>query len=697
MCRTIDLALRDEARLSLCLPEQQRENKETALEASSASSSGSPTGDSDPSGVADLRQGGLLAQQLPGYQERAAQIEMAVLVAQALSSKKHAIVEAPTGTGKSLSYLIPIVRSGKTALISTANKALQEQLIQKDIPFVQKHIQWFEAAKVKGFGNYLCLDRLEEVCASPLPAAWVHLVQYLVGLSTDPTSVFTGDLETLTVSLPDDLRTRVNGDRDQCAWSKCPHFQRCYLRQMREQAQQAQVIVVNHTLLSLDAATDGAILPDREVTVVDEAHHLEDEATRAAAVTVKASQITSVLALTAIQAQTPWALRSEIAACLARVWQQFEESLSAAKKDAVTLREPIPEGLRLAELLSQLAETLEQHPPLGQTDKEAVLAQKRIQRVHRLSEQLQRVCAVDQPKEFVYALERVLAAGQQAAMVEISATPLDVSSWLKEHLFDRHPVICASATLATVSTAGKRGPTLTYFKRRVGLDKVEVLERILPLSFDYQRRALLYVPHDVPGPAYDDEVAVQRYVHAIATRMERLVNVSQGRAFLLFSSRRMLDVVYDRIASRLSYPVLRQGDLPRAALVQSFRQQRGSVLFGLRSFWEGIDIAGDALSLVVIDKLPFEPPDNPVQAARVARMIEEGKDWFGEYVLPQAVLQLKQGVGRLLRSQEDRGVMAILDSRLRTRRYGRRVFEALPPAPLTSRLKDVERFFASAS
>ena len=667
------------------------------METPPASSSGSPPTDSDLSGIADLRQGGRLAQQLPGYQERPAQINMAALVAQALKKRRHAVIEAPTGTGKGLSYLIPIVRSGQTALISTANKALQEQLIQKDIPFVQQHIQWFEAAKVKGFGNYLCLDRLESVRASPFPAAWDHLVQHLVELTTDPTSIFSGDLETLSVSLPEDLRTQVNGDRDQCAWSKCPHYQRCYLRQMREQAQRAQVIVVNHTLLLLDAAADGAILPERNVIVVDEAHHLEEEATRVATVTVKASQITSVLALTAVQAHPPSTLRAEIAACLARIWQQFEEALDAAKKDAVTLREPVPEGSHLAELLSQLAESLELHPSLVQTDQETVLAQKRIQRIRRLSEQVQQVCAVNQPRKYVYALERGSAAGQQAPMVVISMTPLDVSSWLEKHLFHRPPVVCTSATLATVSTGGKRGPTLSYFKRRVGLDEVEVLERILPLSFDYASHSLLYVPRDVPTPAYDDPLAVQRYVHAIATRMERLVNLSRGRAFLLFSSQRMLDLVYDFIAPRLSYPVLRQGDLPRPALVRSFRQQRGSVLFGLKTYWEGIDIVGDDLSLVVIDKLPFEPPDEPVHAARVDRMINAGKDWFGEYVLPLAVLQLKQGVGRLLRSQEDRGVMAILDSRLHYRPYGRPVIEALPPAPLTSHLKDVERFYSNST
>ncbi|MGB8348215.1 MAG: DEAD/DEAH box helicase [Ktedonobacteraceae bacterium] len=453
------------------------------MEAFSTSSSGSRPGDSDVSGMADLRQGGLLAQQLPGYQERPAQIAMADLVAQVLFSKQHAIVEAPTGTGKGLSYLIPIVRSGKTAIISTATKALQEQLFFKDIPFVQQHIQPFDAALVKGFGNYLCLDRLDETRATLLSPMQRQLVEQLVALSDDPASTFGGDLDTLDISLTDDLRSRVNGDLDQCAWSKCEFFPRCYLRQMREQAQRAQVIVVNHTLLLLDALAEGAILPARDVIVVDEAHHLEDEATRVATITVKASQITAVLALKAVQAHAPATLRQEITTSLARVWQQFEETLSTAKKDAVALREPVSEGLHLAELLKRVAETLALLPSPVQTEKEAILAQKLIQRIYRLAEQTQQVCAVDKLGASVYALEHVQLAASQA--VAISATPLDVSFWLKTHLFDQTPIICTSATLATVSADRRRKPTLTYFRRRVGLDKTEALERILPLTFDY--------------------------------------------------------------------------------------------------------------------------------------------------------------------------------------------------------------------
>lgn len=664
--------------------------------ATSSTSSSTPLPeDSNRRSIVALRQGGLLAQHLPGYQERPAQLAMAELIEEALAQEQHALVEAPTGTGKGLSYLIPLVYSGKTAIISTATKALQEQLCHKDIPVVQQYLQPFSVALVKGFGNYLCLDRLHETRTTLLSPTQRQVIDWLVALSDEPVGSFQGDLDTLDISLPDDLRSRVNGDRDQCAWSKCECFPRCYLRQMREQAERAQVIVVNHTLLLLDALAEGAILPARDVIVVDEAHHLEDEATRAATITVKASQISSVLALTAVQSHTPLTLRHEIAACLASVWQRFEETLSSAKKDALTLREPVPDGSHLANLLKCLAETLAYQSPVPRTEKEAILAQKRVQRIYRLAEQVQRICAVDHLKMWVYALERESAGNHQAAIVTISATPLDVSSWLKTHLFDQTPTICTSATLATVSPGREKKPTFTYFKRRVGLDKTEVLERILPLTFDYEHRALLFVPSDLPVPAYEDAQEVERYVHAVATRMERLVNISQGRAFLLFSSQRMLTQVYDRIAARLSYPVLRQGDLPRFLLVQRFREQRGSVLFGLKTFWEGVDIVGDTLSLVIIDKLPFEPPDEPVHAARIAQMVARGEDWFGAYVLPQAVLQLKQGVGRLLRSQEDRGVMAILDSRLRTRPYGRRVLEALPPAPLTGSLKDVERFFAS--
>ncbi len=651
----------------------------------------------DLAGVDDLRQGGLLSQRLPGYQERPAQIEMARLVSEALIREMHAILEAPTGVGKSLSYLVPIVRSGKVAIISTANKALQEQLYYKDIPFIQQNLQPFDAALVKGIGNYVCLDRLEtERAEGSLDTQrweWRRLIEVI----NDPAHAFQGDFETLGFQMPGDLRSSICGDSDQCAWNKCPSFRNCYIRQMREQAQRAQVIVVNHTLLLLDAVAEGAILPNRDVIVLDEAHHLENEATSAFARTAAYSHITSLLAHKTLRAHTPVKMQEEVLRCATRAWQQLEERLPITGANKAPLHQQVREALRLNEYLTELAMALRQQPPLYQTEKEETLYQKLIQRTQNLGERVHMICAVDQPEEYVYFLERVSPTGSRVPFIEASAAPLDVAPWLKEKLFDKWPMVCASATLATVGskplTSRDTGSYFSYFKKRVGLEQHEVLERILPSTFDYQHNALLYVPRDLPEPSYGNNQAAQDYMRAVALRMLQLVSASRGRAFLLFASKRMLDQVYREISAYIPYPLLRQGDLPRAELFRKFKETRNAVLFGVKTFWEGIDIPGEALSLVAIDRLPFEPPDDPVHEARVASMKSRGENWFRDYILPQAVLQLKQGLGRLLRTEDDRGVMAILDTRLHTRGYGKSVLRALPPAPQVTALKDVERFF----
>ena len=623
---------------------------------------------------------------------------MATLVAEALIKGMHIILEAPTGVGKSLAYLIPIVRSGKVAMISTANKALQEQLFFKDIPFIQHNIQPFDAALIKGIGNYVCLDRLEAERTEGSLDTQRWEWRRLSGVIDDPAHTFQGDFETLGFQLPGDLRSSICGDSDQCAWNKCPSFRNCYIRQMREQAKRAQVIVVNHTLLLLDAVAEGAILPSREVIVLDEAHHLEDEATRAFTKTVAYSHLTSLLVHKTLRAHTPVKLQEEVLRCATNVWQQLEERLPITGANKAPLHRPVQEAVRLTEYLTDLVAALRQQPPLYQTEKEEVLYQKLIQRTQHLAERVRMVCAVDQPEEHVYCLERVSPTGSRVPFIEVSAAPLDVAPWLKDKLFDKWPTVCASATLATVGPhpfkPGDRGPHFVYFRRRVGLEQHEVLERILPSTFDYQHNALLYVPRDLPEPSYGNNQAAQDYMRAVAQRMLQLVSASRGRAFLLFASKRMLDQVYGEISAHIPYPLLRQGDLPRVELVRRYKEAGNAVLFGVKTFWEGVDIPGEALSLVVIDRIPFEPPDDPMHEARVARMKARGENWFRDYILPQAVLQLKQGVGRLLRTDDDWGVMAILDTRLQTKGYGKSILRALPPAPRVTELKDVERFFA---
>jgi Rad3-related DNA helicase len=518
-------------------------------------------------------------------------------------------------------------------------------------------------------------------------------------LDTINDSTFMGDFETLGFPLPGDIRSKVATDSDQCAWTKCGFYADCYVRKMREQAERAKVIVVNHTLLLLDAAIGGFLLPERDVIILDEAHHLEEEATRAFTVTIGPAQITTLLAQRLLKAHSQLSLQAEAERAAQETWLGLSLVADPGYKGRTNLEAPLQEGLHLATVISDLADSLRKQRPLNMEDKENQLYDKLLKRTQNLSEDIRTVFSVADTQKFVYYVERVSAAGQRGVHLQASAAPLDVTTWLKERLFDKCNVICTSATLATIGPNPARpddkGPNFAYFRRRVGLDPIErpeVLESILPLAFDYESNALLYLPRDLPEPTFG--AGSDDYMKAIAREMYRLAKLSRGRAFLLFSSKRMLDRAYELMSPHLPYPLLKQGDMTRLELTRRFREEEGSVLFGLKSFWEGVDIAGDALSLVVINKLPFDPPDDPVHEARVALMKAAGENWFGTYVLPQAVLRLKQGLGRLLRTREDRGVMAILDTRLHTKGYGKLVLNALPPARRTSSIRDVERFFA---
>jgi Rad3-related DNA helicase len=634
---------------------------------------------------ADLRAGGILSQTLPGYEEREAQVQMAQGVADALESGEHTIIEASTGTGKSLAYLLPIVHSGKVALISTANKALQEQLFYKDIPFVQTFVQPFQAALVKGMGNYLCLDRLEEEIPFQRLAGNSAFTA-MEGLLHDEEE-WNGDFELLKVPLPSDIRGRISADSDQCAWRSCPYFRDCYVRKMRELAENAQVIVVNHTLLLLDTAMDGFLLPERDVIVIDEAHHLEEEATRAFTIVVTPGRVASLLSQRRLREHAGQQIQEKVQEADTQLWSALESSIRLDAKGRQPLRQPVEEGLHLAGALDELANGLQLNRPDQQDSKEEQLYDKLVKRARNLAQDARIVFSYKQPDELVYYVERIVGSGRRSSFqLSVSAGPMDVSRLLRERLFDKITTIATSATLAV-------NQDFRFFRTHVGLDTAH--EEVLPLIFDYQEKALLYLPRMHFEPAYGS--ANGPYLEELAGQMRQLVEASGGRAFLLFSSRNALDTVLSHVEQPLAhdFELIVQGkDLGRLEMVRRFRQAPHAVLFGLRSFWEGVDISGEALSLVVIDKLPFDPPDDPVHEARVAHMKEAGLNWFGDYVLPQAILRLKQGLGRLLRTQDDRGVLAILDKRLYTKSYGRQVLSALPPARRTTDIRDVRHFFA---
>ena len=640
---------------------------------------------------ADLSAGGVLARTLSGYEERPAQIAMARTVAAALAAGEHAAVEAGTGIGKSLAYLLPIVRSDKVALISTANKALQEQLFYKDIPFVQQHVHPFKAALVKGMGNYLCLDRLEEersfqrLVGQP---AFSRMEALLDDEGWD------GDLDLLPSALPSDTRTRVAADGDQCAWRSCPFFKDCYVRKMRERAREAQVIVVNHTLLLLDAAMDGWLLPERDAVILDEAHHLEEEATRAFTVTVSPGRVQRLLALRRVREHADARAVQDATAANVQAWDALARIVDPVAWGRQVLGQPLEEGLHLASAVDDVATSLQRNRPENQEPKDEQLYDKVVARARTLAADLRTVFGVADPEGHVYYVERAGEPGEgasgrrSATQPTVSAAPLGVAELLAERLFEKVPVVATSATLAI-------GGDFTFFRGRVGLPAAR--EAVLPLAFDFHEHALLYVPRLRHEPAFG--AASGPYLAEVAGQMRALVEASRGRAFLLFSSQRALQAVHERLAAPLDaqgYSLLVQGTgMGRAELVRRFREEPQAVLFGLKSFWEGVDVVGEALSLVVVDKLPFAPPDDPIQEARVAHMKAAGENWFGGYTLPLAILQLKQGLGRLLRTREDRGVMAILDTRLHTKSYGRQVLAALPPARRTTDIADVERFFAT--
>jgi Rad3-related DNA helicase len=632
-------------------------------------------------------------------QLRLPQTKMGMLVQQAISEEVPVVIEAPTGIGKTMAYLIPAILSGKVVVVSTANKALQEQIYYKDVPFLQEHVQRFGATMLKGVGNYLCLDRLYELRKDLRIFDQFRDFEPLLDVVQNNGN-FLGDFETLPFPIPPDLRVRVNGDSDQCAWSRCDWFDECYIRSVRDRAKNSQVIIVNHTLLLLDAAADNAILPPYDVLILDEAHHLNEEATAAFTIAIRPTHILSLLQLRRVKAYTPEKLYNEVVFLAGQLWSRLEKTpFGSASK--VPFKQPVQEGLLLSAKLTDLADALRQQRPANQTEKEEALYDKVITRAQNLAHNVHLVFAGETAGEFVHFIERLPTMNSHVPGLQVSTAPLNVAPFLKEKLFDKKKtVIMTSATLATIGPNPARPqengrPNFAYFRKHIGLDPVqrpEVIESILPHTFDYQRNALLYVPRDIPEPAYGQGQQAQYYTKAIADRMRRLVFASRGRAFLLFSSRHMLEAVYERIAPGLPYTLLRQGDMNRSELIKQFRAE-GAVLMGLKTFWEGVDIAGEALSLVAIAKLPFGVPDDPIHAARVDQMKAKGEDWFGGYVLPQVVLALKQGVGRLLRTRDDFGAMAILDARLHTKGYGASILSALPNATRTMKLGDVEKFF----
>ncbi len=611
--------------------------------------------------------GGRLAASLPGFEPRDGQAALAQEVADALERGQHLLAEAGTGIGKSLAYLIPALESGRRVVVATATKALQEQLLTKDVPAAAAALgREVDVAVLKGRQNYLCRKSLHGL-ALPLFRTAEDAAEY-ERLQGWVETTETGDRAELSFEPRPTLWAEVAVGADRCAGRRCPFLATCFSEQARARAQEAELVIANHALYFADLAVrartgDGAgILPEHDAVVFDEAHRLEESAAAWFGGRVSLGGLRRLLR--DVERACREGARRLPARALDAVDRRGEELLAGLDPGRGRRRLTPADGeaaaapaAALAGALVQLAEALR-----GGSEDLDQLARRSLAMVDDLG-----ACLALEDEDTV-------SWAEQDALVW---APIDVSEKLRELLWDGEAVsVLVSATLEP-----------RFLRTRLGLD--DAREVSLPSPYDYREQALLYVPSAFPeprSPAYDARLAEE---------VLALCRLSEGRALVLTTSYSRLDALAERVAPRIPYPVLVQGEAPRERLLERFRDEVDSVLIATQTFWQGVDVQGESLSLLVIDKLPFAAPNDPLVEARCERIAREGGDWFGAYAIPAAVLQLRQGFGRLIRGHADRGVVAILDPRLRTRAYGRRFLEALPPAPLVGDLASVGAFLGA--
>jgi len=640
--------------------------------------------------------GGLLAEHLPNHEVRQAQIRMAEAVSAAIEREGQLIVEAGTGVGKSLAYLIPFLiwthGQNRKAVISTYTKTLQHQLVEKDLPFLKKVMPFrFRFALAVGGQNYLCRKRFMQVQSHDLYESKEEVRQMREILNWEKTTE-TGLRSDLSFEPAGALWSRISREPDLCSGRKCTCSVDCYYQRARKLLQGAHILVLNHHLYFANLSQNEHILPTYDGLVFDEAHTLEDVAVGFLGVDVAESRVKNLMdGLFGLRTRKGFLSRNE-----ARDSEANEDALKAVEAvrqgyaaffDSVQRfyqeREVSPLRLRkphfvynsLKEPLEKLSLSLRNLKDMIEDEDERLEAAAFANRASKLSREIESVVSMEEP-EHVYWLE--LQKSRRYDRTSLRSAPVDVAGYLKSMLFDRvRPLVMTSATL---STEGK----FEYIKGRLGIDGME--ELLLPSPFDFRRQAMIYCADDLPDPGK----AQDEFQEKAFSRILELLRITGGRALVLFTSFRFLESTCTYLLQELpDYTVLRQGEKPAYKLIEEFKNSEKAVLLGTNSFWQGVDIPGKALECVIITKLPFAVPDEPVTEARLERIRSENKEPFTSYQLPQAIIWLKQGFGRLIRSSEDRGLVAILDPRIVKRNYGRKFIESLPKCLLTRNVKEI--------
>ena len=596
-----------------------------------------------------------------------------------MADEESLICEAGTGTGKTFAYLVPALMSGKKIIISTGTKHLQDQLFYKDLPVVSRALGLpVNTTLLKGRANYLCKFRLVEY-EKHNRAMPVQLQDSLVSIKHWSAQTATGDLTELA-DLPENspVQSGITSTADNCLGQNCEFYDECFVLKARRNANEADLVIVNHHLLMADLALRdtgfGEVLPKASFIIFDEAHQLPELAADFFGSTVSSRQLLELIndtraAYLSDANDVPGF--TEIPDVLQTSLQKFRLTLGNSDRRSAWLEVSVDKSISgtfdvLYEKLAALESALDQ---LSSRSKSLENCWKRAGNLLGMLKDFRE----RESDEFVQWLE------SRSHGFLLHQTPLDISSIFQQHL-SQHECQCiyTSATLAV-------GDDFSHFAGQLGLN--EIKSQTWPSPFDYQKQALLYLPENMPEPGGS------AYTSAVINAALPVIQASQGHAFILFTSHRALREATDLIKNKLDYPILVQGDAPRTELLETFRRTKHAVLLGTSSFWEGVDVKGQALSSVIIDKLPFAAPDDPVFRARAVKMQEQGINPFMDYQLPQAIIVLKQGVGRLIRDMNDYGVLMICDPRLRSKSYGKKFLNSLPRMNITGNIADVENFF----